>query len=42
MRVRSVLVSSLLAFLFVAVNSLPLRAEVLKIVVDDTIQAATA
>lgn len=42
MRFRNLLVISLLASLFVAANSLPLRAEVLKIVVDDTIQAATA
>ena len=38
MRFRHLLACSL----FMAVNSLPLRAEVLKIVVDDTIQAATA
>lgn len=42
MRFRNLLVISLLASLLVAANSLPLRAEILKIVVDDTIQAATA
>ena len=42
MRFRNLLVISLLGSLLVAANSLPLRAEVLKIVVDDTIQAATA
>jgi len=38
MRVRNLLISSL----FLALISLPLKAEVLKIVIDDTIQAATA
>ena len=42
MRFRNLLVISLLGSLLVAASSLPLRAEVLKIVVDDTIQAATA